>query len=575
MMKRSMILALLAALPLGAQTAQQPAPSQPAPAQAQPAVPAQAQPQQPPADPDLQEATRLANAGDLAGAAQKLEALRKTRPNVSPPVLALLGALYLELDKPREALAVLKPLADPENAEAAVLYNAGRAALALKQTEAGIGYLARSARLAPGSPAARDLGLLAMRHGQVVEAYGWLIPWLAVNPRDAEARLAAASLAVQLERAQDAENLLQGMPENEPALNLLRGRVAVLKGDGAAAVALLEPLLANHPPGVELEVRRALAEAYLVANRPADAIKVLQGKAGTHPALVLLLGRAQRRAGDAGAALATLKPLADRLPADAKGVGDPRPAVGIAVEYASLLVEGNRAAEAVPYLEKAARIHPGSREAWQTLAQALDAAGRKDEAARARARVDEIAQAAARPAPAAAPAPAAGSAQQAQQAADPALSPDFQEALRLVAQDQEEKALEAVRRELQKSPSSAQARILEFRLLLSLKRHEEALRITEAALQQEPGNADLVYQRGVAQIALKNWSAGEKDLRRTLELQPRHTGAMNDLAVLLVSQGKKAEAQSLLEQVLQLNPKDQMAAANLKALKEGAIEKSQ
>lgn len=557
-MKKFTVLALLAALPLGAQTAQQPA--TPKPAAPTPSTAQTAQPQQPPADPEVQEAMKLANAGDLAGAVQKLEAVRKARPNVSAPVLSLLGALYLELSKPQEALAVLKPLADAQDAEAAVLYNAGRAALAAKQAEAGIGYLSRAARMAPDSPAARDLGILAMRQGQVVEAYGLLIPWVAANPQDAEARLAAASLAVQLERARDAEDLLKGLPENEPALNLLRGRVAVLKGDGAAAVALLEPLLANHPASVDLEVRRALAEAYLVANRPADAVKVLQGKTGTHPGLVLLLGRAQRRAGDAKAALATLKPLADRLPADAKGVGDPRPAVGIAVEYGSLLIEGKRAAEAVPYLEKATQIHPGSKEAWQTLAQALDAAGRKDDAARARAKVDEIAQAAARPA-----------------AAPPSaeLSPDLQEALRLIGQDEEEKALEAVRRELRRAPSSPQARSLEFRLLLSLKRHDEALKITQAALQREPDNADLVYQRGVVQIALKNWSEGEKDLRRVLEMQPRHTGAMNDLAVLVLSQGKKAEAQALLEQVLKLNPQDQMAAANLKALKEGAIEKRQ
>lgn len=565
-MKKFTVLALLAALPLGAQTAQQPTPPKPA-------APAQAQPQQLPAAPEVQEATKLANAGDLAGAVQKLEALRKARPNVAtPPVLSLLGALYLELNKPQEALAVLKPIADAQDAEAAVLYNAGRAALAAKQAEAGVEYLSRAAQMAPGSPAARDLGILAMRQGQLVEAYGLLIPWVAAHPKDAEARLAAASLAVQLERARDAEDLLKGLPENEPALNLLRGRVAVLKGDGAAAVALLEPLLANHPAGVDLEVRRALAEAYLAANRPADAIKVLQGKTGTHPGLVLLLARAQRRAGDAKASLATLKPLADKLPADAKGVGDPRPAVGVAVEYGSLLIEGRRAAEAVPYLEKATRIHPGSKDAWQTLSQALDAAGRKDDAAKARAKVDEIAQTAARPAPEATPDPSGGAPQQ---AAAPALPPDLQEALRLIGQDEEEKALEAVRRELQKAPSSPQARILEFRLLLSLKRHEEALNITEAALQREPNNADLVYQRGVVQIALKNWSEGEKDLRRVLELQPQHTGAMNDLAVLVLSQGKKAEAQALLEQVLKLNPKDQMAAANLKALKEGAIEKRQ
>jgi Flp pilus assembly protein TadD len=68
-------------------------------------------------------------------------------------------------------------------------------------------------------------------------------------------------------------------------------------------------------------------------------------------------------------------------------------------------------------------------------------------------------------------------------------------------------------------------------------------------------------------MGLQRFSSAEQDFRKALQLQPRHLPAMNDLAVLLIQVNKKPEAQKLLEQVLQINPQDQMAAANLEKLK--------
>lgn len=548
----ALALALLAALPGNAQTAQTAQTGQtgtrPAPQAARPARPAQT-----PVDPLTQDAMKKVESGDMAGAIQELEAQRAAK-TASPQGLALLGTLYLQQGKAQEALTVLKPLADAEKADPAVLYNAARAAFALKQAEAGAGYLQRGAQAAPESPAARDLGILVMRQGRLVEAYSLLFPWAAAHPNDTEARLAAASLAVQLERPKDAEDFLSapGLPKDEPALQLLRGRVLAQKGDGPGAVALLEPLSTSRPAAMDLEVRRALAEAYLVANRPADAVKQLEGRASQHPGLALLLGRAQRKAGNNAAALATLKPFADKLPADAAGVGDPRPVIGIALETGQLLTETGRAAEAVTVLEKVTRLYPQSPPAWESLAKALDAAGRKDDATKARARMDQVFQAAAGP------------------AQETPLSADMREAMTALASGQAETALTAARRELAASPNNFRARALETRLLLTLNRKEEALRIVQEAARQAPDNADLLYLRGAVQMAFFNWDAAEKDLRRTIELEPRHTPAMNELAVLLMTRNQRNEAQALLEKVLQLNPGDQVARASLQNLKGGA-----
>jgi len=521
----------------------------------------------PGADKSLQEIGKLIQDGKTAAAAEKLKALEKD-PATTQPMLSLIGALYLQIDRPQEALAVLQPLADTEDAVAAVLYNAGRAAILSGNVDAGRLYLTRSVLKEPASPAARDLGFLTAREGRVVEAYSMLRPWALRNPEDTDARLMAASLALQLERPDAAAELIKGLPETEPALRLLRGKILVQKKDGPGAVALLRPLLANHPQGMDLEIRNNLAEAELLAGNAAEAIKLIEGHTAGHPTVALLLAKAQRKAGNAAAALATLKPLADKLPTNANEMGDPRPAAGIALEYGTLLLEAGKAQEAGPFLERSTLYYPRNPEAWKALAKALEASGRKEDARKALAQAEEAAKPPMKPANAAAPAAQAAGPASGGATPEPPLSEGLQNAVRLMGQGQFEPALTAVRQEagISKDP---RAKLLEVRLLLQLKRPEEALKAAEAAVQSDPNNPDYLYLRGVAQMGQQRWSSAEQDLRKVLQLSPRHTGAMNDLAVLLMNINKKDEAMRLLQQVLQINPQDRMAAANLQRLQSG------
>lgn len=556
-MKKLFVLSILS-LPLMA-SAQTVAPAAPAPQAKAPASPLESL---------ANETLTMARSGNKAGALAKLKALTSD-PATTQPQLSLVGALYLQLDQPQDALAVLKPLADSEEAEPAVLYNAGRAALLTGQVDAARIYLTRSVLKEPASPAARDLGMLTAREGRVVEAYSMLRPWALHNPTDGDARLMAANLALQLERPDDAAQFLAGMAD-APAIRLLNGKVKILKKDGPGAVALLKPLLANHPEGMDLEVRRSLAEAQLLAGQPAEAARLVEGKTEGHPALALLLARAQRQAGNAAAATATLKPLADKLPENGNGIGDPRPAAGIALEYAALLEGSGHAAEAVPFYEKSTRLYPRNSEAWKALAHALDATGRKADAQKALAQAAEAAKPPVRPsapapagtAAAATPPPAAAPGNP----AEPPLSEGMQKALTLMSQGEGEQALTAIRQEIAVS-KDPRARMLENRILLVLKRPEEALKAAEAALATDPNNPDYIYLRGASEMSLQRLSSAEQDFRKTLQLQPRHLAAMNDLAVLLMHTHKEAEARKLLEQLLQINPDDKNAAANLAQVK--------
>jgi Flp pilus assembly protein TadD len=545
-------------------------------AQTPPATPAPAAPAAKAAPPTelerkVQEVSRLIQAGKAAEALPRLQALEKD-PATTPPVRALVGVFYLELGKAQEARAVLKPLADPEDAQPAVLYQAGRAALALGKPDEAKVYFTRSVLKEPASPAARELGMLTARDGKVVEAYSMLRPWALRNPTDPDARLIAANLALTLERPDEAAELLVGQPEKDPAIQLLQGRVQVQKKNGPGAVALLQPLLANHPKGMDLELRRDLAEAQMLAGKPAEAVALLQGRAEGHPTVLLALARAQRQAGNAAAAMATLQPIAAKIPADPEVLADPRPAAAIALEYGSLLLDAGRAAEAFPYLDKAARYNQHNPEGWKTLARALDALGKKEAARNARTRAEEVSKPAMRvavvpagsfgtPVPGAAPEPGTAPPQPAMLP----VSPGLQNALTLMSQGQLDGALAAARQEIGIS-NNPQARLLEVRILLSQKKSAEALKSTEAALKGEPNNPDYIYLRGAVEMSLQQYSAAEADLRKALQLAPRHTGAMSDLAVLLMNVNKKDEARRLLQQVLEINPQDKNAAANLERL---------
>jgi len=467
--------------------------------------------------PDLEQRLRsLLAARDLAGAVALLEPLQAAG-QLRKPGRALLGTLYLELGRSADAHALLAPLAAEDEAPPDLLYQAGRAARAAGDPASAERFLERALERAPASPAARELGLLRGARGDAEAAYELLHPWAVAHPRDREARLAAAALALRLARAKEAEELLAGLPDDEPKVAILRAQMLVRQGRLEDALAVLEPLRRTAPPEMRSDVLFLSAETLITLGRAAEAIDLLRGAAG-EARLAVLLASAYYQEGEIERALAVLEPLAR----DAAAAADVSVAE-LAFEYGRLLVEADRAAEAVPYLETATRLMPDNAGAWKSLGDALLKSGRRDEALAARRRFQEVATA---------DNERSRRQRRAAMIEDPVARSILQarEALEL---GDGERALALLRREIAISPQDLRPRLEAARALVALDRRAEA----------------------------------EAELRRLLELAPAHVAAIKELAALLQARGERDEARQLWQRVLAIDPTDATARQQLDALR--------
>ena len=494
-------------------------------------------------------------AGDLAGAITDLEQLRE-RPDAPLQLGAILGGLYTETGQPEKALELLAPLADADDADPAVLFNAGRAAKALRQPQKAEAYLQRAVRLAPNSPAARELGLLWGLAGRFEDAYALLYPWAQAHPEDEEARLAATLNALQLERAPEAEELLSDLPQENPGVRLLWGRLLMLKGDPWGAIGYLQPLVQGARGAMASDVSKTLAEAYLTVGDSASAIDVLQ-EGANDPEIALLRARALHQNSRVDDALAALEPFATTILSDREKAAQALERSllgGIALEYGRLLTTSGETSAALDHLELAIVALPTNKIAWQAYGQALASEGRRDEAQEALQRFQQLSAAEDVPI------------EQTERDLNDPTGRELRAAMALLGQGRGDEALARLRREARLHPEDPRPPLFEARALLELERAADALALGEAILEAAPESADARYIVGAAQMALGRLNDAEIRLRQAIQANPNHTAAMSDLAVLLVDQGKGQEARALLDRVLALRPDDPLARSTLERI---------
>lgn len=94
-------------------------------------------------------------------------------------------------------------------------------------------------------------------------------------------------------------------------------------------------------------------------------------------------------------------------------------------------------------------------------------------------------------------------------------------------------------------------------LLAWQKRYDEAMAIYNRLIEANPDNPDLFFNRATLADTMGNFEQYEKDLRRILEINPKHINALNSLGHTLADRTTRyQEAYDLLKQAKDLEPEN-------------------
>jgi predicted Zn-dependent protease len=263
-----------------------------------------------------------------------------------------------------------------------------------------------------------------------------------------------------------------------------------------------------------LEVALAHAER-LLAKDPGlaaqQAVEILRAVPG-HPRARLVLGAAQRLAGQTQAALEVLEPLAR----------EQAHAAAVHLELGIARGEAGRAGEAVAALRRALQLKPDSPDAWRVLADQLDAQGDAAAADQARARYLKAAT------------------------HDPRLT----DAAAALIENQLPVADARLRAHLQAYPTDVAALRMLAEVAARLRRYPDAQSLLERCLELAPSfdaarynYASVLNRQGQAAAALLQ-------IERLLAAQPRNPGYRNLQAAILANLGDYAESIKVYETVL-------------------------
>lgn len=90
-----------------------------------------------------------------------------------------------------------------------------------------------------------------------------------------------------------------------------------------------------------------------------------------------------------------------------------------------------------------------------------------------------------------------------------------------------------------------------------------ALSLADELVDLVPDFAEAWNKRATIRYLLGDNDGSVDDIRRTLELEPRHFGAISGLGLIFMRQGDKRGALAAFEQVLAISPASQRAQANV------------
>ena len=140
----------------------------------------------------------------------------------------------------------------------------------------------------------------------------------------------------------------------------------------------------------------------------------------------------------------------------------------------------------------------------------------------------------------------------------------FKNAYDLISSGQEEKGLEEIRMFLQNNPKVWNAWFLLGWGLRKLERFEDAKQaFLEALKYGGDKNPDTYNELSLCLVAEKNFEEAKSALQKAMAIDPDSTKIVSNLGYIALAQGDKEEARKYFSIVLELDPKDTIAAAEL------------
>ena len=140
----------------------------------------------------------------------------------------------------------------------------------------------------------------------------------------------------------------------------------------------------------------------------------------------------------------------------------------------------------------------------------------------------------------------------------------FRAAYDLISKGQEEKGLEEIRRFLQNNPKVWNAWFMLGWGLRRLERYGDAkMAFLEALKCGGDSNADIYNELSLCHVQEKEFDEAKNALLKAMAIEPESTKIISNLGYLALAQGNREEARNYFTTVLEYDPNDRIAAAEL------------